>query len=100
MTLVPARKKVIRRAKGKLHGCTACAIAVSTAATIPAGVKDLCDQALYTIARVIGTAIYAFMLSDLSTKSLVVEKGLWLRGRLKWDPKLCLFYAGFSEVIA
>ncbi len=63
MTLVPAKKNAIRREKGKLHGCTACAIAVKTAAAIPAGVKDLCDQALYTIARVTGTAIYAFMLT-------------------------------------
>ena len=37
-------------------------MAVNTAATHPAGVRDLCDNALYTIARVTGTAIMAFIL--------------------------------------
>jgi hypothetical protein len=62
VTLVPAKKNIMRRAKGRLHGCTACATAVRAAATIPAGVSDLCDQARYTIARVTGTAIMAFIL--------------------------------------
>lgn len=48
-------------AKGRLQGCTAWAVAVTTAAAIPAGVRDLCDQALYTIASVTGTAIMAFI---------------------------------------
>lgn len=57
VTLVPARKNTIRSVNGKLQGCIAWAIAVRTAEKIPAGVKDLCDQALYTRARVAGTAI-------------------------------------------
>lgn len=61
MTLVPAKKNTISSVKGKLQGWIACAAAVNTAATIPAGVRDLCDQALYTIARVIGTDITAFI---------------------------------------
>ena len=36
-----------------LHGWTACAAALMAAATIPAGVRDLCDQAL-AIARKLG----------------------------------------------
>jgi hypothetical protein len=43
VTLVPAKKNTISRAKGRLHGCTACAAAVNRAATIPAGVRDLCE---------------------------------------------------------
>ena len=62
VTLVPARKNTISKAKGRLQGCTACATAVSVAVTIPGYVKDLCDQARYTIARVTGTAMMAFML--------------------------------------
>lgn len=64
VTLVPARKNTIRSAKGRLHGWTACAAAVKAAATIPAGVSDLCDQARTTIARVTGTAIIAFILIE------------------------------------
>lgn len=62
VTLVPAKKNIIRRAKGRLHGCTACATAVRAAAMVPAGVSELCDQARYTIARVTGAAIMAFIL--------------------------------------
>jgi hypothetical protein len=61
VTLVPAKKNTISNAKGRLQGCTAWAVAVNTAATIPAGVRDLRDQALYTIASVTGTAIMAFI---------------------------------------
>lgn len=61
VTLVPAKKNTISNAKGKFHGCTAWAVAVNTAAMMPAGVRDLCDQALYTIASVTGTAIMAFI---------------------------------------
>lgn len=62
VTLVPAKKKMIRRANGRFDGCIACATAVKIAATIPAGVSDLWDQARYTIARVTGTAMIAFIL--------------------------------------
>jgi hypothetical protein len=41
VTLVPAKKKMIRRANGRFDGCTACATAVKIAAMIPAGVSDL-----------------------------------------------------------
>ncbi len=61
VTLVPARKNTINKAKGRLHGCTACATAVSTAATIPAGVSDWCLYARTTMAAVTGTHIIAFM---------------------------------------
>jgi hypothetical protein len=61
VTLVPARKKTISRTKGRLHGCTACAAAVKPAVIIPKGVSVLRDQARYSIAKVIGTAIIAFI---------------------------------------
>jgi hypothetical protein len=63
VTAVPARKKTTRRAKKTLHGWIACATAVSAATTIPSGVRDFRDQALYTSARVAGTAIHGFILS-------------------------------------
>lgn len=61
---MPARKKTINRIKGKLHGCTACAAAVKTAATIPPGVSVLCDQARYTMPKVTGTATIAYILKS------------------------------------
>jgi hypothetical protein len=61
VTLVPARKNTINKENGKLHGCTACATAVNTAATIPAGVSELCLCARTTIAAVMGTHIMAFI---------------------------------------
>jgi hypothetical protein len=64
VTLVPAKKNTMRRAKGRFHGWTACATAVNIAATIPAGVRDLCDQARYTMTSVTGTAMTAFILSS------------------------------------
>jgi len=63
VTLVPAIKNTINKAKGRFHGCIAWAIAVNTAATMPAGVRDLCDQARYAIARVTGTAMMAFIMT-------------------------------------
>lgn len=62
VTFVPARKNTINNVNGRLHGCTACAIAVKTAATMPAGVRDLWEWARYTIASVMGTAMIAFIL--------------------------------------
>jgi hypothetical protein len=41
VTLVPARKNTISRAKGRLQGWTAWAAAVKVAVTIPRGVRDL-----------------------------------------------------------
>jgi hypothetical protein len=61
VTLVPARKNTPRRTKGRLHGCTAWATAVKAATIMPAGVRELCDQALYTSANVAGAANMAFM---------------------------------------
>lgn len=66
VTLVPARKKTISRAKGRFHGCTACATAVTVAATMPAGVRDLWDHARYIMARMTGTAMVAFILVFVS----------------------------------
>lgn len=43
VTFVPAKKNTIRSTNGRFHGWTACAIAVRTATTIPAGVNDLCE---------------------------------------------------------
>jgi hypothetical protein len=44
VTLVPAKKNKMSSAKGRLHGWTACAMAERPAATMPAGVRDLCDH--------------------------------------------------------
>jgi len=70
VTLVPAKKNTISSANGRFHGCTAWAIAVRVAATMPAGVRDLCDQARYTSASVAGTASIGFIL-DLNLKLLM-----------------------------
>ena len=64
VTRVPARKKTISRTKGRFHGWTAWAAAVNPAATIPNGVSVLWDHARYSIAKVMGTAIMAFILKS------------------------------------
>lgn len=46
VTVVPAKKNTINKVNGMFDGWTAWATAVTRAATIPAGVRDLCDQAL------------------------------------------------------
>lgn len=66
---------MIKSAKGKFQGCKACAAAVKTAATMPAGVKLLCDPALYTIARVTGIAIAAFMVAQTIYQFLLKTVG-------------------------
>lgn len=61
VTVLPARKKVASSTKKTPHGCTACAIAVKKAVAMPAGVRDLWDQARYTRTAMHGIAIIGFI---------------------------------------
>lgn len=79
---------MIKSAKGKFHGCKACAPAVRTAATIPAGVKLLCDPALYTIARVTGIAIAAFIVTQTVYQFLLKTIGRTLGSGRQEDAAL------------
>ena len=54
---VPPRKKTTSRAKNTGHGWRACTMAVNVATAIPAGVRELLDQARSTNNETAGTAM-------------------------------------------
>jgi hypothetical protein len=61
VTNVPARKNTMRSAKNTLQGWMECAIAVTTAAAMPRGVREFRVRARYTSSRVTGTETSGFM---------------------------------------